>query len=271
MSSFLFQGKKVYYELHGQGAPLLILNGIFMSSASWGAFTPSLARQNQLILIDMLDQGRSDRMDRQYRQELHVETVIALLDHLGVEQASMMGISYGGEVAMQIALQHPGRVSKLILANTTAYTNPWLEDMGKAWEYAIASYDGHQFFKTCIPVVYSPQFYTRNIEWAKEREELFQAAFTEDTYDAFIRLIRSAEGLDIRGRLAQIAASTLVLSSEFDYVTPVQDQELIVRSIPGAAHVLIKGCGHASMYEKPVEFVSIVLGFINSDTQIAIV
>ena len=260
-----FNGRSVYYEVHGTGEPLLLLNGIFMSCASWSQFVPSFSRHNQLILVDFLDQGKSHKLDADYDQTIHIETIRALLDHLGLTRVSMMGISYGGEVAMQFALAYPERLKKLVLSNTTAYTNPWLQDMGRAWEQAISSYDGRQFFKACIPVVYSPKFYTTNIEWAKQREELFSNAFGKDTYDAFIRLIRSAEDLDLRSDLKKISTPTLVISSEHDYVTPIQDQELIVRELSCAAHLLIKDAGHAAMYEKPVEFCSAVLGFVNSE------
>lgn len=260
-----FKGRSIYYEVHGAGEPLLLLNGIFMSCSSWAAFVPAFSRHNQLILVDFLDQGRSDKLDADYDQTVHVETIKALLDSLGLTKVSIMGISYGGEVAMQFALAFPEHLKKLVLANTTAYTNPWLQDMGRAWEQAISSYDGRQFFKACIPVVYSPKFYTTNIEWAKRREDLFSNAFGKDTYDAFNRLIRSAEQLDLRSELKRIFTPTLVLSSEHDYVTPVGDQEFIVREIPGAAHLLIKDAGHAAMYEKPIEFCSAVLGFVSTE------
>ena len=221
--------------------------------------------------VKILDQGKSEKMDCTYTQDIHVETIRALLEHLGVANAHVLGISYGGEIAMLLAVKYPQLVKRLVLANTTAFTNPWLQDMGRAWEYAIASYDGRQFFKTCIPVVYSPMFYTKNIEWARQREELFVKAFTEENYNAFLRLIRSAEDFDVRERLGDIAAHTLVLSSEFDYVTPQQEQEYIARGIVNAAHLLIKGAGHASMYEKPMEFTSAVLGFLQTDMDIRIV
>lgn len=268
---FEFQGQSVYYEVHGEGEPLLVLNGIFMTCASWVAFVPALSRHNTLILVDFLDQGRSDKLAVEYKQDIHLAVIRALLKHLGLERVSVLGISYGGEVAMQLALLYPSVVKKLVLANTTAYTNPWLLDMGKAWEYAIASYDGRQFFKTCIPIVYSPGFYATNIEWAKKREVLFQTIFTPETYDAFGRLIRSAEGLDIRDRLKEIIAPTLVISSDHDYVTPILDQELIARNIAGAAHVVIRNSGHASMYEKPAEFLSLVLGFVNNEVDVKII
>lgn len=271
MASFSFEGRSVYYEDHGQGSPLIVLNGIFMSCASWAAFVPAFSPHCRLILVDLLDQGKSGRMDRDYTQSLQVEVVLSLMAHLQLERAGVMGISYGGEVALQLAAAHPERVDKLVLSNTCAHTSKWLKDIGHSWEYAFASHDGHQFFKTCIPIVYAPMFYEKNYAWASAREEMFVRTFPPEVYDAFARLTRSAETHDVRDRLSLIRARTLVISSELDYVTPPYQQAELVKGIPGAAHVRIEGAGHAVMYEKPAEFASLVLGFLLLGPEIKIV
>lgn len=270
MATFSFQGRSLYYEEYGKGDPLIVLNGIFMSCVSWSAFAPSFSAHCRLILLDMLDQGKSDKMNKEYTQALQVEAVLSLMNHLGLEWADFMGISYGGEVALQLATRHPGRVRKLVLSNTAAYTSKWLKDIGHSWEYAFQSYDGHQFFKTCIPIVYSPQFFEANYGWASAREELFVKAFDHAVYDAFSRLTRSAETHDVRENLEKITARTMVISSELDYVTPPYQQAELARAIPGAAHVRVEGAGHAVMYEKPGAFTAIVLGFILAQTDIKV-
>jgi pimeloyl-ACP methyl ester carboxylesterase len=266
VATFDFEGTTIYYEDHGSGAPLLILNGIFMSCASWKAFVPTFSAANRLLLLDLVDQGFSGKADHEYTQELQERVVVAFLDHLGLDQVSICGISYGGEVALRVAGRHPQRVSKLVLSNTTAWTSDWLRDIGHSWEAAMASYDGHQFFATCIPIVYAPDFYQARHDWAKAREELFVRYFTPEVYDAFARLTRSAEQHDERAKLGQVQAQTLVLSSQHDHVTPLDNQLELVRGIAGAGHLMIMGCGHAAMYEKPVEFSAAVLGFVNADT-----
>ena len=268
MATFSFKGTDIYYEEHGTGEPLLILNGIFMSCASWAAFIPSFAKQNRLLLLDLLDQGKSGRSQAEYTQDVQVEVVLAFLQHLGLAKTHVAGISYGGEVAMALAARHPAVVDKLMLSNTAPYTSHWLRDIGHSWEYAFNSGDGHQFFKTCIPIVYSPQFYEKNYAWASAREELFVELFTQDTYDAFGRLTRSAETHDVRAELKNITAETLIISSEYDYVTPLYQQQEMACEIPRAGHAVVQGGGHALMYEKPAEFTALVLGFVNSGTDI---
>ncbi|GHV89396.1 oxidoreductase [Spirochaetia bacterium] len=267
MATFDFEGTPIYYETYSEGEPLLILNGIFMSCVSWKGFVPAFSKYNRLLLLDLADQGQSGKLDHEYTQELQERVVIAFLNHLGLDRVSLCGISYGGEVALRVAGRHPERVRKLVLSNTTAYTSAWLRDIGHSWEYAMNSHDGHAFFKTCIPVVYSPEFYENHYAWAQNREELFVKYFPPEVYDAFARLTRSAETHDERSLLPGITAPTLVISSEFDFVTPLSNQKEIVSQIPNAGHVLIHGAGHAAMYEKPAEFTSLVLGFINSDTE----
>ena len=268
---FDFSGKQIYFEVHGQGEPLLVLNGIFMNCASWAPLVPVLCRHHRLILVDLPDQGRSDRMPSAYGQALQAEVVSALLKHLGLDLCSVLGISYGGQVAIRIAAAQPQTVKRLILANTTAYVSPWLEDLGRGWAYALASYDGRQFFKTCMPLIYSPGFYSANIAWLHAREQAFQERFTKDVYDAFLRLLGSTEGLDLRESLPKITAPTLVISSDSDYITPLADQVAMLERIPRAKQVVLRDCGHASMYEKPVEFASLVLGFLLADPQLRVI
>lgn len=270
MAEILLDGRKIFYSVSGEGKPLVLLNGIFMSSASWQSFIPAFSKNNRLILIDFIDQGYSVRESEQYTHALQIEVVNAVLTELKIEKAVIMGISYGGEVALGFTLTYPHMVDRLILANTSAYTDFWLSEIGKSWEYAMQSKNGRQFFKTCIPIVYSPEFFNRNQEWAKAREELFVKNFTDEVYDSFIRLIRSAEGYDVRGRLKEITAKTLVISSELDFITPINKQIELVNGIKNASHVVIKGAGHASMYEAPDLFASLVLGFANIEECIII-
>ena len=128
MAELIFQGKKVYYEVHGSGGePIVLLNGIMMSTASWKNFIGPMTRNNTLVLVDFFDQGQSQRMTESYDHSIQVELLDAVLEEVAAqiwyEKFNIMGISYGGEVAIQYALAHPGRVRRLILANTCGRTS----------------------------------------------------------------------------------------------------------------------------------------------------
>lgn len=265
MAEFIFNGKRVYYEDHGQGRPIVLLNGIMMSCASWNVFIEPFAENNRLILVDFLDQGKSDRMDDRapYDQQIQVELVHALLDHLRLDKVCLVGISYGGEVAQQFALRYGDRLERLLLFNTTARTGPWLGDIGDAWNYAADDPDA--YYLTTIPVIYSPGFYLRENAWLNQRRERLRPVFSDPNFiEPMIRLTNSARNYDVSARLHEISAPTLVVSCQQDYLTPMDEQEYIARHIPNSHRVILPNCGHASMYEQPLLFAALVLGFCNT-------
>ena len=270
MSFFVFKGKKIYYECHGEGSDtLLILNGIMMSSASWKPFIPFLSKTLKVILMDFVDQGQSEYWDASetYDQSFQADTVKALFDYLQLKEVSLLGISYGGEVAMRLAACMDLPLKNVILANTTAYTNRQLKAIGDNWVHAAQTYDGKKFFKATIPPIYSTAFYEKNTVWLSEREELFSKAFDARWYEGFIRLVRSAETHDLRTEIAKIHVPTLVIGSDNDLITPLPCQREVASLVPGAVMLTIENCGHASMYEQPHAFFTAVLGFIQTGHQ----
>lgn len=265
MAYFDFHGKQVYYEVYGEGKPLVILNGIMMSTASWRYFTDVFSHQNMLVLVDFLDQGKSQKLvNESYTQALQVEVVKSLLDHLKLDKVSLMGISYGGEVAQQFAIKYLEKLDRLLLFNTCAYTSPLLGDIGKAWNLAAETGNGAAYYYTTIPVIYSPSYYARRLDWMRNREKVLLPLFgNRDFTDAMVRLTKSADSHDVREKLHLITVPTLVVSSDQDMITPLMEQETMIKGIPNADHVILTDTGHASMYEKPLLFASLVLGFVN--------
>ncbi len=263
MARFVFQDKSIYYEEHGKGRPIVVLNGIMMSTTSWAEFVEPFSADNRLILLDMLDQGRSDHMDGPFSQALQVDVVLALLDHLELDKVCMLGISYGGEVALRFALEHGDRLERLMLFNTTSRTGPWLGDIGDAWN--LAAHDADAYYLTTIPVIYSPKFYRDNNAWMEHRREVLRPVFGNPKFvESMIRLTNSSSDYDVSDRLEEIKTPTMIVSCMEDYLTPMEEQRYIADRIPDCQYVLIPGCGHASMYEKPVLFAALTLGFFNN-------
>lgn len=263
MANFDFQGKSIYYEEYGQGKPLVVLNGIMMSCKSWADFVEPFSQNNRLILVDFLDQGRSARMEEPYGQAIQAEVVLALLDHLKLDKACVMGISYGGEVALRFAIEHPQRLERLILFNTTARTGPWLGDIGGAWNLAAGNADA--YYLTTIPVIYSPAFYREHQDWMIRRREVLRPVFGDPNFiEPMIRLTNSSRNYDVTERLGEIQVPTLIVSCQQDYLTPIEEQQLLHQRIPNSHYVVVPGCGHASMYEQPVLFAALTLGFCNA-------
>lgn len=264
MSYFEYKGKKVYYETYGQGKPIVILNGIMMSTASWNEFKDVFSADNQLILVDFLDQGKSDKMeDTPYTQAIQVEVVKSLLDELGLNKVNVVGISYGGEIALQFSVKYEDCVDRLVLFNTTGKTSNWLRDIGVGWNRSHD--DALNYYCTTIPYIYSPTFYGEKNDWMDRRKELLtKGAFNDKSFmNSMVRLTESADYYDVLDKLPNLKVPTLIVSSESDFVTPIHEQRKLHELIKNSNHIIIPKAGHASMYEKPVLFATLVIGFIN--------
>lgn len=264
MSTFQYKDIAVHYQDIGQGKPLLLLNGIMMSTQSWTPFLDAFSKgHNRLILVDLLDQGKTKAMDQPYTIKDQAKMLLALLDELEIEQTAVFGTSYGGEVALNLAVMVPKRIRRMVLANTVARTNAWLKEIGDAW--ILAAHDPLAYYSSTIPVIYSPEFYDRRAEWMKNRKQLLtKTAFASSDFLARMeRLTRSAESHDVTSQLGEITCPVLLISSQQDHITPPEEQARLQDGIPNSELVMLPKTGHAAFYERPDLFTSIMMGFIN--------
>jgi pimeloyl-ACP methyl ester carboxylesterase len=107
----------MYYEIHGQGRPLILLHGAYMTIDSMGPILPGLAETRQVIAVEQQGHGRTADVDRPITYERMADDTAALARHLGIENADIVGYSMGGGIALQLALRHPALVRKLVLAS----------------------------------------------------------------------------------------------------------------------------------------------------------
>lgn len=269
MAEMIFRSKKVYYEVHGTiGEPIVLLNGIMMSTASWKPFIEGMTKHNTLVLVDFFDQGQSARMTQSYDHSIQVELLDAVLEEvsrqLWYEKFTLMGISYGGEIAIQYALAHPDRVRRLVLANTCGRTSSWLKKIGDGWNEVARTGSGYAYYLTTIPVIYSTRFFEERAQWMENREAFLTEYFgRSDVREALIRLTDSSVGYNVVDQLHRISCPTLVISSSEDALVPPTEQQLLHERIKGSVYVTINGSGHASMYEVPEAFAALTLGFTN--------
>jgi pimeloyl-ACP methyl ester carboxylesterase len=110
-------GLSLYYEEHGSGEPLMLLHGGLGAAELWAPVLPALAAGRRVIAVDLQGHGHTADVDRPFRPETMAGDVAALIDHLGLERADVMGYSLGGYVALRTAIQHPDRVRRLVLVS----------------------------------------------------------------------------------------------------------------------------------------------------------
>ncbi len=112
-------GLRMYYEVHGRGEPLVLLHGAFMTiHSNWEGWIGELSRTRKVIAVEMQGHGRTADIPREISGENSADDVAALLDHLGLSRADLLGYSMGGGVAMQVAVRHPDRVRRVVVISS---------------------------------------------------------------------------------------------------------------------------------------------------------
>jgi 3-oxoadipate enol-lactonase len=261
MPTLTCNGIRVYYELHGPvGAPVLVLNnGILMNAASsWAPQTPAFAASYRVLQYDCRGQGASEHPDIPYSMATHADDLAALFDALAIDNAHVLGISYGGEVSQAFALAYPQRLRSLILADTVSEVRPELRLIVEGWRAAALSGDPDLFYLVTVPWNFSPAFiasHTALMEAARVR-------YRDLDMSAVVQLSNAFLGVNFTGRLDEIRVPTCVIVGEADLIKGPAYAETIHRGIPGSELHVIPGAGHATCWEAPQVFNDIVLGFL---------
>jgi pimeloyl-ACP methyl ester carboxylesterase len=129
MTTTTINGVGYHYEVHGKGEPLLLLHGGLMSTDSFGPAMPTFLKARQVILVDLQGHGRTTLGTRPIRCEAIADDLDTLIGQLGLPQVDVLGYSFGGAVALRLAVQHPERVRRLVLASAVFADDGWYAEM----------------------------------------------------------------------------------------------------------------------------------------------
>lgn len=255
----------LYYEFHGpEDAPVLALNnGVIMNAAtSWIFQTGALAAHYRVLQYDCRGQGQSDHPDGPYRMSGHAADLAELLAALGVERAHIVGISYGGEVAQAFALAYPEVVDSLILIDTVSEVREPLRLVVAGWIDALRAADPVAFFDVTVPWNFSPEFILNNPALLADARE----RYADLDFPAVQRLCECFLEVDFTDRLGEIEAPTCIMVGEADRLKGLEYAQTLLRGIPQAELHVLRGAGHASCWERPEEFNTVILGFLAKST-----
>ena len=259
-------GQELYYELHGEGPPLVLVMGIGYDSSLWTlAQVPVLSTQFQVILVDNRDAGRSSKARQPYTIADMADDLAGLLDALGIQRSHLLGLSMGGMIALEFALRHGDRLDRLVLAGTGAAPARSAVDPIQIWNWVKANdptgevFGGQQFVS-----LFSTAF-LRNHEAVRDTAELLASNPYPMSPEAYGRQADAYRQFDALDRLAAITAPTLVVVGEQDLLTPPWIAREVAEAIPGARFEIIRGDGssHLVPIERPDEFNRLVLDFLS--------
>lgn len=253
-------GVELYYQFQGpeDGELLILNNGVFMNTTSWGFQLPDLTRRYRVLTYDMRGQGQSKHPEGEYTLELHAADLVALMDALGLGRAHMVGTSYGGELNLLMGLRHPERCQSLVIITSVSHSDPLCAAMVERWRIAAKLGDGPQFFRLIYADVYSEAFLMERpdlIPMAEQRYALLDLPAAE-------RLLESFQKFNVTDQLTDIRVPTCIASAEWDILKPRRYGEIMHRAIAGSEFHLIPAAGHVAVVEKAAEVNTLILGFL---------
>ena len=249
----LVNGRKIAYTLTGSGRPAVLLHGWMCNRHFWKEQIRLLSDSHQVLAPDFCGHGDSDVDAAGCTMEQLARDVYGLTETLGIEQTVMVGHSMGGMVAQQFCIQHPERVSALVLVTTIAAD---VED--RLISKRIASEAGQTGFRDAFlrqfDGWFGPETDPGLMRWA--RVEMLR---TPEVVG--LSLVLSYRRFDLRAHLPGIRIPTLVICGGSDASAVPDESRALVDLIPGAQMVLME-CGHFPMLEEPKTFNRIVDDFL---------
>jgi pimeloyl-ACP methyl ester carboxylesterase len=128
-------GIKVYYEVYGQGAPIVLLHGAFMTiDMNWGELIPELSKNRKVIAIELQGHGHTPFSERKLSHATLASDVAGVMDYLKVDKADVVGYSFGGAIAYQFAIQNTKRLNKLVIISATYKSSGWIPEVSNAFK-----------------------------------------------------------------------------------------------------------------------------------------
>jgi pimeloyl-ACP methyl ester carboxylesterase len=231
-------GIKIWYAEFGRGAPVILLHGGLANSNYWGKLVPALSPRYRVIVMDSRGHGRSSRDDKPYGYDLMASDVVALMDYLKIGKAALIGWSDGAIIGLDIAMQHPERLSKLFAF--AANSDP----------SAVKDVEHDPVFSAFI---------------SRARSEYEKLSPTPREYDAFLRQITKmweSEPHWTAADLAAIKVPTWIVDADHDEAIKRDNTLFMADSIPGSGLLIQPEVSHFSFLQDPQQFNADVLHFL---------
>jgi 3-oxoadipate enol-lactonase len=252
-------GVRIAWERRGSGPPLLLVHGLGYARWGWEPVVDELAEAHEVVLFDNRGIGESDAPLGPYTARMLAEDAVAVLDAAGLEHAHVLGTSLGGMVALQVALDWPDRVDRLVLACTTPGGDA-AAPMPEQTVRLIQESPGlprEVAMRRGVENALAPGADRATIERIMEHR-----VATAQPLAAWLAQAAAGMSFDVWNRVGEIAAPTLVLTGDLDVVVDPRNAQLLAERIPGARLEVFPGTGHLFFWEQPERFVEVVKEFL---------
>ncbi len=256
-------GAKLAYRMTGfdnDGDAVVFLNGMTQSTAHWNSQAKAFAADGYRVLTyDARGQGHSDVGDQALTLELHAHDLAALVGHLEVDRAHLVGFSHGSRIALAVANHHPSLIERMVLCSATARPTALARTIVRSW-YGVLQAGGLEAMSwSALPTILGNDFLEAN---ESILEGIVRASVQRNSLEGVRALLEAMMDYPDLSDLAEhVTAPTLVISADQDLLVTAEGADELAR-LAGGHHRQVDGVGHTIPIEAAEEFRSIVQDFL---------
>jgi poly(3-hydroxyoctanoate) depolymerase len=257
------QGLTIHTQVSGQGEPLLLHSGVFAGAQSWDPLLPELAGY-QAIAFDPPGIGRSPAPAYPLTMRALASVGAGLLDELGIGSAHVLGLSFGGAVAQQMALSHPSRVRRLVLASTVFGSPGMPGDAQALWHFLQSGRYSQERLEQTAGIMFGGRLRTE-----PGLIRILRIRRPGDTQAGLYRMT-SLFGWSSLPWLWAIRQPALILCGDDDPITPLINSQIMAALMPDARLEVVRGGGHLMLLDSPARVAPLVTRFLGRATSAAL-
>nr|APZ78830.1 3-oxoadipate enol-lactonase [Stigmatella aurantiaca Sg a15] len=250
-------GVSLHFEESGDGAPVLLLHGLGSSGSDWEGVTPRLSAHHRVLVPDARGHGRSDKPAGAYGVALFARDIAALCDGLGLSRVHVVGLSMGGMMGFQLAVDRPDLVRSLVVINSGPDMVP--RTLRQRLTFTTRLLALRVLGPRGLAKLLAPKLFPK-----PEQEELRRKAresLGANEPDVYLRATQGVLGWSVLARLKEVSCPVLVLHSERDY-TPQRQKQAYVDLLAQARLQVLADSGHAAPVDQPGQVAEAVEGFL---------
>lgn len=249
----------LHFERAGDGPPVVLLPGLGFDGSAWGYQIAALKARFSCVALDNRGSGRSVAPEDDYALEAMAADVVALLDHLDLSDAHLVGMSLGGKIAQVVAAEHPARVRRLALVATAARGDAFTEALFDALEGVALDEGVEQALEHLLLWCYTPQFFSEQADLVAALRR--RVAESPPPEHGFLGQLATVRNSPTEGVLKKIQAPTLVLAAADDRVIPPYLSQELAEGMTHADFARVPG-GHGCCVEAAEPLNEALLAFL---------
>ena len=254
---------KIYYEVHGDGFPLIMIHGMSANIDLWDPrLINELSKKFKTIIFDNRGTGRTDQPEIEYTIKMFADDTAGLMDVLKIQKAHVFGISMGGMIAQEFVINYPEKVEKLILCAAVCGGSRTVVPTPKVMDILFFSENNPFLERENIPLLFTEEFVKNNPDVIDKTLQHYRKAPT--LAHAYKRQAEAVVKFDAGRRIKKINTPTLIIHGKKDLLVPPQNAEVLAKRIPGAKVVFFEDSGHDLALQNWEKFAQTAIKFFEN-------